>query len=243
MQGTIISSRNFVITIASENGLFKADAKNREYLPGQNAEFTAVRQPGLFRAGLAEITDVSDTRFEDSGLLVSKHLKVEGYRVMASPDDPYLAGEGATLQQAFEALADEAKKYDVNALLDFKAEFNVSRFSGACLFKVRARAAVVVRNDEILKAPESRKLSLPQKLARRNSPNGAQKRYIRVLSVCAVFILLPCIARLMQREIITFWQMNTLFALLLAAVILIFIGYFPRRKTGFLLRTANRHAV
>ncbi|MCR5536310.1 MAG: hypothetical protein K6F05_02745 [Succinivibrio sp.] len=240
MKGTIINQQKFVITIASETGLYQAELGEKQAQPGYAAEFEPLRKPALGRLGTAKLLSLHEYAFDSEDLIISKHLKVEGYRIMDCPEDPYLAAEGKTLEEAFTALSELARKYRANALLQLKVQFKVNRLLGSCLFKLTCRAGYLAKEDE---PAEARSLGLPMRLARFNSVNRAKQRYLRVLAVCAVLIFCPILLKYYGQGLCELWQLQLGLSALLALLGASFCLYFPCTRQAYLLRAAKRLTI
>lgn len=242
MLGTIISIRNLCVTVAGEKGIYTADYERApEVHPGFICRFEEEKKPSLLFTGRCRIISCTETFFESPDMVISKDLKVPDHKVLSYTDDPIIVGEGNTLQAAYEALADKAREFKANALLDFKADFKIKKISGTCIFRATALAAIV--DGPLFHAPFGMKIKIDRNLARRNSPNSAMMRYIRVLAVCMLFIGIPMLLSLWKRGILSdyvFLAVSGLFlCLLLAASFL----YHPHRKIGYLLGASHRNSI
>lgn len=239
MLGTIISVRNLSVTVAGEKGLYTADYERApEIRPGFICRFEEEKKPSLLFTGKCRIVSCTETFFESPDMVISKDLKVPDHKVLSYAEDPVIAGEGSTLQEAYEALADKAREFKANALLDFKADFKVKKLSGICIFRATALAGIV--DGPLFHAPFGLKIKIDRNLARRNSPNSAMMRYIRVLALCMLLIGMPILVSFWKREIfsdLTFTAAAVLYCgLLLGASVL----YHPHRKSGYLLGADHR---
>ena len=242
MLGTIISVRNLRVTVAGEKGIYLTDYERApEIQPGFICRFEEEKKPSLLFTGKCRIISCTQTFFESSDMVISKDLKVPDHKVLSFSEDPVIAGEGTTLQAAYEALADKAREYKANALLDFKADFKVKRLSGICIFRATALAGIV--DGPLFHAPFGLKIKIDRNLARRNSPNSAMMRYIRVLAFCLLLICMPILVSFLKRGIfspLTFTVAAVLFCgILLAAGVL----YYPHRKSGYLILSCHRNSV
>lgn len=214
--------------------------KEGELLNGFDCEFNVLSQPGIFRHGTAEIVSVSPVSLTANTLVgLSRTGSLEGHTVIKENHDFLIAGEGGSEQEARAAMTEKAIECKVNALLDIKLECVIRPGVKTVLFRYTGRPAVVT-GDKYNPEPGVVKPVIDESKTRRNSPNEAQVRYIRVLLISLLFIALPCFTAMGQNGMLP----NAVTAQVLSAVtIMICMGVFMfiafKKKTGFILSLKN----
>ena len=213
MQGILINidHKKNKARIVAKDKLYTATVDNNtnDLTPGNFLEISIIKEPSLLSEGIAEIDGIGnyDLPFEETLIVTDKDL-IEGHSILDHKNRTLIAAEGADAINAFKALIKRAKESNANALLNTKLKIEILNFSQKPLFRYTAEAAII-EGPQYHQKPGI-KLDIKENIARRNSPNKAMIRYIRVLILCALLILIPCLLSLQQRDLLPYPLGSTL---------------------------------
>ena len=127
-----------------------------------------------------------------------------------------------------------AKKSNANALINTELTVKALRFSGKHLFCYKANAAII-EGAEYHQQPGI-KLDINEKIVRRNSPNEAMIRYIRVLLISVLLIILPCLLSLQQQGTLPTPLGSIACGIALGLSLFTGLFYSSRKQVAYLLR-------
>ena len=196
-------------------------------IPGDEAEAQA-------SGGVFKIASTSAPAYLDEGAIAaSRSGEIEGAAVLESSTAIKAGGEGASPEEAFEAMLDAAQSINANAVLDVRLECVVKKFPKAkVLFRYTGRPAVADGGKCHARPGIHLNIHAP---SRTNSPNRAMARYLRVLLASGLFIVLPIASRLCTLHGMAQYSLPICLSITLAALILGLL-VFPRGRRAFLLR-------
>lgn len=196
-------------------------------LPGDEAEAEA-------SGGVLKISSASaPTYFDEGAIAASRNGGIEGATVLESASAIQAGGEGASPQEAFEAMLEAASSINANAMLDVRFECVIRKFPKASvLFRYTGRPAIADGGRYHARPGIHLNVHAP---SRTNSPNRAMARYLRVLLASGLFITLPIASRLCALHGMARYSLLICLSLTLAALA-IGILVFPRGRRSFILR-------
>lgn len=213
-------------------------AQDEALVVGSECEFDAMKKPSFFSPGQANLTKIEGLVFKNEKVALTTKNNVPDHEIIKEDRNYLVAAEGGFELECRSALTEKAIECNANALLDLKLEVVTRSGVKTALFRYTARPAII--NGPKYKQDHGQGLTIPTKVARRNSPNEAMVRYIRVLLICFLFIAIPCIMSLTQQGIIPtplIGQMITAGILVLVMFIFMFISF--RKRQSFILSLKN----
>lgn len=205
---------------------------------GSDCEFDAMSKPSFFSPGKANLTSISALEFNNEKVALTHASQVADHELLKDDRNYLIGAEGGFERECRSALIEKALECHANALLDLKLEVVTRPGVKTALFRYTARPSII-EGPKYHQEP-GQGLTIPTKVARRNSPNEAMVRYIRVLLICFLFIAIPCIMSLTQQGIIPtqlIGQMITAGILVLVMFIFMFISF--RKRQSFILNLKN----
>lgn len=249
MQGTVIAIKpeqdycDIYMHEAAETyraplGTFKSDAELRV---GVTAEFEREGTPSFFSPGKAKLTRLTPLDLSNEKVALTYDAEVPEHRVLQKDHNYLVAAEGGFERECRSALLEKAIECHANALFNLKLEVITRPGVKTALFRYTAQP-VIVEGPKYHQEP-GQKLTIPVKVARRNSPNEAMVRYIRVLLICFLFIAIPCIMALTQRGVIPsqlMGQIITAGLLVLCMILFLFISFHKRQSFILTLKKVDR---
>lgn len=207
-------------------------------LIGSDCEFEAQSGPSFFSPGKAKLISITPLEFKNEKVALTKESNVADHELIKDDRNYLIGAEGGFERECRSALIEKALECHANALLDLKLEVVTRPGVKAALFRYTARPGII-EGPKYHQEP-GQGLTIPTKVARRNSPNEAMVRYIRVLLICFLFIAIPCILSLTEQGIIPspiIGQMLTAGILVLEMFIFMFISF--RKRQSFILNLKN----
>ena len=238
MQGVLISvDLNLKhAVIACDNKLYTAKlSKNVASLqPGDLVEFSATDETDGEKNKTVKIDSVTHTDYKKYGIAIVSASSVDGHEIIDSKLNVKLCGEGPDAKSALDSLVELAKKSNANALINTELTVKALRFSGKHLFCYKANAAII-EGAEYHQQPGI-KLDINEKVVRRNSPNEAMIRYIRVLLISVLLIILPCLLSLQQQGTLPTPLGSIACGIALGLSLFTGLFYSSRKQVAYLLR-------
>lgn len=205
---------------------------------GADCEFDAMKKPSFFSPGNANLTKIEALNLHNEKVALTTKNAFPEHEIIKEDRNYLIAAEGGFERECRAALIEKAIECHANGLLDLKLEVVTRPGVKAALFRYTARPAII--DGPKYKQEPGQGLTIPTKVARRNSPNEAMVRYIRVLLICFLFIAIPCIMSLTQQGVIPsplVGQMLTAGILVLVMFVLMFISF--KKKQSFILNLKN----
>ena len=202
---------------------------------GADCEFEISKQPSFFRPGKSTLLSCKALDLTNTKVALTTAARYPEHDMIHENFDYQLAAEGGSEREARSALIERAIACHANALLNLKLETVQRPGVKIVLYRYTANAAII--EGPTYHQEPGYKLNIPTKLARRNSPNEAMVRYIRVLLICFLFIAIPCILALTQRGVIPsqlMGQVITAGILVLCMFMFMFTAF--KKKQSYILR-------
>ena len=203
---------------------------------GDTVEGEEVRPAGLYSEGEMHAVTVQPLSLDYPDVAVTRAMALSGHDTLSVIDDVTLCSEGTDVQECLNQMVEWLKGTNANALLNLQVESQRKTLSPGVLFKLSAHVAQV--RGERYHSPTGLAITLKRNEARRNSPNGAQIRYVRVLLVCALFVAIPCLLRTAQRFELPLNLALAASGILTLLCLILGIIYFPKKQRVFLHRKA-----
>ena len=203
---------------------------------GADCEFDAMKKPSFFSPGNANLTKIEALNLHNEKVALTTKNAFPEHEIIKEDRNYLIAAEGGFERECRAALIEKAIECHANGLLDLKLEVVTRPGVKAALFRYTARPAII----DGPKYKQGQGLTIPTKVARRNSPNEAMVRYIRVLLICFLFIAIPCIMSLTQQGVIPsplVGQMLTAGILVLVMFVFMFVSF--KKKQSFILNLKN----
>lgn len=196
-------------------------------IPGDDAEAEA-------SGGVFKIASSSAPAYLDEGAIAaSRSGGMEGASVLESASAVKAGGEGASPEEAFEAMLDAASSINANAVLNARLECVIRKYPRTrVLFRYIGSPAIADGGKCHARPGIHLNVHAP---SRTNSPNRAMARYLRVLLASGLFIALPIASRLCALHNMTRYSLPICLSLTLAALVLGFL-VFPRGRRAFIIR-------
>lgn len=197
---THIDTNTETAILIADGKLYKAKiSKDLEHITaGALAQIEIIFAPSLFKYGACTIKEAQNLNFYDFNTkqcIATTQSNIEkDFDVLERIDDYMIVAESSSLPKAIQMIIDEGLKYNANMLYNVKISHKSYLLSKNARFIVSAKPAIV-KHDEIEMKPGVH-LDFDKRIVRRNSPNDASTRYIRVLLVCLLIIVLPILLRL-----------------------------------------------
>ena len=239
MQGILISAdlKSRQAVIACDNKFYTAKLSENEasLKPGDQVEFSIKEEADNTKNKMVTIDSVTPTDYAQYGIAIVSACAVSEHAIIDSKHNVKLCGEGPDAKSALDALVTLAKKSNANALLNTELTVKPLRFSGKHLFCYKADAAII-EGTKYHQQPGI-KLDIDERFARRNSPNEAMIRYVRVLLISLLLILLPCVLSLQQQGVIPNPIGSVICGILLGISLYTGLFYNSRKVNSYLLRT------
>ena len=249
MQGTVIAinrvnqycdiydSDNKATYRASLDGVADSD----KLVVGDDCLYTITAQPTFLGPGKATLDKFRALIFNNDKVALTREASYPEHSTIKEEHSCLLAAEGSYEKECRSALIELALKYHVNALLDLKLEVVTRPGVKSALFRYTARPALITGAKY---NPEpGQGMDIPTKLARRNSPNEAKVRYVRVLLLCFLFIAVPCVMSMGARGVFPslIWSQIINAALIVMCMIVFLLVFFRKRQAFILtLKPINR---
>ncbi len=207
---------------------------------GADCEFEDISKPSMFSFGKAEIKSLKSISLGNDKVAATPETSYPEHKLMADNRKFLIAAEGGHERECHAALLEKAIECKANALLDLKLEVVVRPGVKQHLFRYTARPAII--DGPKYKQEPGIGLAIPEKVARRNSPNEAMVRYCRVLLICSLFIIIPSIMSLTARGVIPSQMMGQVITaglIVLTMVLFMFMGF--KKRQGFILTLKGIH--
>ena len=237
MQGILISvdSNTKQAIIACDDKLYtaKLSANEASLQKGEKVEFSPIEEDGV-KDTTVKIESVLKNDYQKYGIAISTASSVNDHDIIDIKHNVKLCGEGPDANSALDALVQLAKKSDANALLNTELTVKTLRFSGKLLFCYKADAAII-EGPQYHQKPGI-KLDINERVVRRNSPNQAMIRYIRVLLVSILFIILPCLLSLQQQGTLPPPFGSIACGIVMGLALFAGLFYSSRKQVSYLLR-------
>lgn len=240
MEGTVISvnlkQNSCLVYVHTIPATYKAiiSEQFKTVKVGDDCDFDVEKAPSFFAYGQAKLNIIKHLEFKNDKIAITPEANVAQHNIIKDNKDYLVAAEGGFERECRAALIEKALECKANALLDLKLECVIRPGVKTVLFRYTARPAIV-EGPEYHQTP-GQGLAIPTKVARRNSPNEAQVRYIRVLLICFLFITIPSIMRLTERGVIPtelLGKILTAGLIVLCMALFMFISF--KRKKSFIL--------
>lgn len=243
MHGTIIQlnkSKDFaLIHVVESSKLFQAPLSEitQGTHAGDSCEFEVLSEPGMFSHGKAHITKIEPLDLSsNTKVALSYNSTLDHEHELLKDTHEYLiAAEGGFEKECRSALIEKAIECKANALLDLKLECVVRPGVKTVLYRYTARPAIIT-GPKYQPEPGVERLDIKDNRTRRNSPNEAQVRYIRVLILSFLFIAVPCILSLSKRGVIPsilLGQIITVALLGVSMMLFLFVSF--KKRQGYIL--------
>ncbi len=202
---------------------------------GDEVEGEEITSPSLFNDGEMHIVSIIPLELNYPDFAVSKSIALKGHDTIVIVDDLTLCAEGKDPKECIDAMVEYLKDSYANALLNLTIEGHTKRFCKGVLWKVSANIAQL--RGENFNSEAGRAITIKRNQARRNSPNKASIRYVRVLLVCALLVIIPCLLRTAQRGLLGPMVISQVLSILLVLGAL-FLGiiYYPKHKRVYLAK-------
>ncbi len=203
---------------------------------GAQAAIEIDSAPGLFRPGCARILNgVNFDLTQYQGTALCPDPSVPDHRMLECSSEYCIVGEGSSFSEAAAAAVERLEGTFANAIVNFK--FDAITFPASAKILYRAGGNPAMIDGERYQAEPGRKLRLPISILRRNSPNLAMTRYIRVLLFCLLLIFLPMIPRLYAQGLLPNRETAMgVSAALFAGAIALGLYFHPNDKKGYLFK-------
>lgn len=238
MQGILISvdSNAKQAVIACDDKLYtaKLSANEASLQKGEKVEFSAIEKEDGVKDKTVKIDSVLKNDYQKYGIAISAASSISDHAIIDTKHNIKLCGEGPNANSALDALVQLAKKSDANALLNTELTVKTLRFSGKLLFCYKADAAII-EGPQYHQKPGI-KLDINERVVRRNSPNQAMIRYIRVLLVSILFIILPCLLSLQQQGTLPPPFGSIACGIVMGLALFAGLFYSSRKQVSYLLR-------
>ncbi|WP_294567725.1 hypothetical protein [uncultured Succinatimonas sp.] len=238
MQGILISvdlnAKQAVIACDDKLYTAKLSANEASLQKGDHVEFSAIEKADGVKDQTVKIDAVIKDAYKQYGIAISAKSSVSDHAIIDTKHNVKLCGEGSDANSALGALIELAKKSNANALLNTKLTVKSLRFSGKLLFCYKAEAAII-EGPKYHQKPGV-KLDINERVVRRNSPNEAMIRYIRVLLISILFIILPCLLSLQQQRILPPPFGSIACGVTLGLSLFAGLFYSSRKQVAYLLR-------
>lgn len=249
MLGTIIAvnqDKGYVdVYLDKEAATYRAPsaefAADPALVMGSDAEIEIEGKPSFFGPGKAQLTAVKALNFTNDKVALAPTPHYPEHDTVRDERHYLIAAEGGSERECRSALIEKALECKVNALLDLKLEVVTRPGVKTALFRYTARPALI--SGPKYQAARDARMALPTDRARRNSPNEAMVRYIRVLLISFLFITIPCIMALTQKGVIPsqlLGQIITAGLLMLCMILFLFISFKKRQSFILTLKKVNR---
>lgn len=202
---------------------------------GDEVEGEEITSPSLFNDGEMHIVSIIPLELNYPDFAVSKSIALKGHDTIVIVNDLTLCAEGKDPKECIDAMVEYLKDSYANALLNLTIEGHTKRFCKGVLWKVSANIAQL--RGENFNSEAGRAITIKRNQARRNSPNKASIRYVRVLLVCALLVIIPCLLRTAQRGLLGPMVISQVLSILLVLGAL-FLGiiYYPKHKRVYLAK-------
>ena len=236
MQGTIIalgSARTADIYAQGKIYQTKLSPDLAEAWPGDQVSCRELVSPSCGKKGTVQVSALAPLS-RPQKLAWSQNRSIKDHVLQETNSGYLLAAEAADYQTCYQLLAQKALSCNANALLDVTGCGYKRPFAKRPLCRLTALPAQISGPD--FQPKPGLHLNLPEKFSRRNSPNGAQLRYVRVLLICLLLILEPCLARLGATGSIPLLASQILMAVLPIFCLIYALIYNPCRAVVYLLR-------
>lgn len=247
MLGTIVQlnqSKNLALIHVVETGkIFQAPFSeiDSQCHVGDECEFEVLAEPSFFNPGKAKVTSCNqiDLTSNTKVALSRKGIVDTEHELVKDNKNFLIAAEGAFEKECRSALIEKAIECKANALLDLKLECVVRPGVKGVLYRYTARPALISGPKYELE-PGVERLAIPENLARRNSPNEAQVRYVRVLILSFLFIAIPCLLSMSQSGVLPSAFIGQLItAALIGICMMLFLFVSFKKRQSFILTLKN----
>ena len=215
-------------------------ASDEKLVIGADCEFEDISKPSMFSFGKAEIKSLKSISLGNDKVAATPETSYPEHKLIADNRKFLIAAEGGHERECHAALLEKAIECKANALLDLKLEVVVRPGVKQHLFRYTARPAII--DGPKYKQEPGIGLAIPEKVARRNSPNEAMVRYCRVLLICSLFIIIPSIMSLTARGVLPSQMMGQVITaglIVLTMVLFMFMGF--KKRQGFILTLKGIH--
>lgn len=247
MHGTIIqlnqSKNQALIHVAEAYKIYQAPLSeiDPDCHAGDECDFEVLSEPKMFSYGTAKVLSCTkiDLTANTKVALSYKGFVDNEHELIKDNKDFLIAAEGGFEKECRSALIEKAIECKANALLDLKLECVVRPGVKNVLYRYTARPAIITGPKY---QPENgvERLDIPTNIARRNSPNEAQVRYVRVLILSFLMIVVPCILGLGQNGVIPSPLIGQIIiAGLIAVSMMLFMFVSFKKRQGYILALKN----
>lgn len=249
MLGTIIAvkqDQGYVdVYLDKEAATYRAPcadfASDPALVVGSDAEIEPESNPSFFSPGKAKLTAVKALNYANDKVGLAPTPHYPEHDTVRDERRFLIAAEGGSERECRSALIEKAIECKVNALLDLKLEVVTRPGVKTALFRYTARPALV--NGPKYQAQQNQRMAIPTDRARRNSPNEAMVRYIRVLLISFLFVAIPCIMAMTKNGVLAsplIGQIITAGLLMLCMFLFLFISFKKRQSFVLSLKKINR---
>lgn len=246
MQGTIIAinkEKNFCVVHNPERSeryqapldMFTHDSK---LMIGADCEFNITQAPSFFKLGQATLVSCQALEFNNTKVAITSNSFYPEHKILQENTNYFIAAEGGSERECRSALTECAIECHANALLNLKLETVSHMGVKNVLYRYIARPSIIT--GPRYQAESGVTLDIPTKVARRNSPNEAMVRYIRVLILSFLFIAIPCILSMTQSGVIPspiLGQIITAGLIMMCMAVFMFISF--KKKQSYILLNKN----
>lgn len=224
MFATVIKNLNNEIQVIANNKTYKANIEKITTKVPLFCQISGEIVENTFIADSQEITT-------DNFLFVNNET-VKDHIITSKCDDCLVASEALTIEDAITEIKENLKKSFANCLLHTDLIIHKDKIGENTYYRITGIAATI--NGETYKQKPGISAHVNKKVARPNFPSDANKKYCRVLSICASLIGGPVILS-RHGTISNIAYYGLLIALGLFVSYAFFI-YKPKVKKHFVLR-------
>lgn len=247
MQGTIIklnpSKDIALIHVVESAKIFQAPFSEVGSLAhtGDYCEFEVLSEPSMFSYGKAKVVKVEPIELTaNTKVVLSYNADFDHeHELIRDSKDYLIAAEGSFEKECRSALIEKAIECKANALLDLKLECVVRPGVKGVLYRYTARPAII-SGPKYKPEDGVERLAIKDEMTRRNSPNEAQVRYVRVLILSFLFIAIPCIFSLSKQGIIPsllIGQALTAGLIVVSMILFLFVSF--KKRKGYIITLKN----
>lgn len=250
MQGTIIAvdkAKSYCDVHNSElaqtyRAPLESFANDPALVVGSDCDFDDLAKPSFFSPGKAKLNSLSALNYNSDKVALTTDAHFEGHKTIASNTSYLIGAEGGSERECRMALIEKAIECKSNCLLALKLEIVTRPGVKPVLFRYTGRPAII--DGPKYKQEPGIGLAIPTNTARRNSPNEAMVRYVRVLLLSLLFIMVPVIMSLTQRGVIPSQQLGQVATALLIGLcgFMFLFVFFKKRKTFILTLKSIRES-
>lgn len=236
MLGTIIALSAQEITLEFNSQLYtlklSVELANEPLRIGQFVDFTLNSQGELATIKahklLSQKIYISQDNTVDNGILLEINTKVT------------LVSEGKSVITAFKNFEAEALKHNANAIFNYKLDVIKRPFAKKFLYRLTGNLGQI-KSDSYPLTP-GLKLKINENQARVNFANDALIRYYRVLLICMLLIVIPCIFSLGAQQVLFNLGTAKVISFILVIIVAI-IAYILNPRTNKIFFKRPRHGL